>query len=136
MLEAGFPMCDFSDMVDDDDTLWRSDKRESLSEVNRRITHFFEWLSTRSETNIAVVTHGVWMEECLRRYCPGVLKGGRRVLNGEVYKCQCAVQIRETSDGENVVGPLVIKKGEVANFLSHAGDNERGVRLSALQRDS
>jgi hypothetical protein len=135
MLSQGFPNIDFSGLTSDDDDLWHPEQRESLSDVNRRITSFFEWLATRPESTIAVVTHGVWMEECLRRYTPGVLKGGHRVLNGEVYRCSVQASTRENKDGDEIIGPLMVKKCDVFTELSHAGDNERGVRLSALQRD-
>ena len=66
-LSAAFPSFDFTHMTAEEDVLWAPEKRESLSEVNRRITRVFEWLENRPERNVAVVTHGVWMEECLRR---------------------------------------------------------------------
>ena len=73
----------------------------------------------------------------LHRYCPGVLKGGNRVLNGEVYKCTASIHIQSSPDSFSppTHGPLCIRKGEPFPALSHAGDNERGVRMSALQRE-
>lgn len=70
------------------DVHWKPDKRESLRELNVRISSFFDWLSTRPEKTIAVVTHGVWIEECLRRNVPSTLRGGIRVMNAEVYQCE------------------------------------------------
>jgi broad specificity phosphatase PhoE len=66
-LEPAFPNVEFVGFKSDEDDLWDAEQRESLSEVNRRISSFFEWLAKRPEKNIAVITHGVWMEECLRR---------------------------------------------------------------------
>ncbi len=72
------------------DEAWREDIRETLNELRLRISHFLELLVSRSETNIVVVTHGVWLEQCFRVYCPQVLDHGRRrVYNCDMFAVDC-----------------------------------------------
>ena len=78
------------------DEAWREDMRETVSELRLRISHFFRLLVCRPESNIVVVTHGVWLEECFRSYCPQVLDHGRRrVYNCDMFAVDCVSQNRE-----------------------------------------
>lgn len=52
-----FPAIDFSLIENDDDILWKSDVREANEEVAARGLKFLNWLWTRKEKEIAVVTH-------------------------------------------------------------------------------
>ncbi|KAL3830379.1 hypothetical protein ACJIZ3_019181 [Penstemon smallii] len=52
-----FPAIDFSLIESDDDTLWKVDVREANEEVAARGLQFLNWLWTREEKEIAVVTH-------------------------------------------------------------------------------
>ena len=84
------------------DEAWREDIRETLNELRLRISQFLALLVRRSETNIVVVTHGVWLEECFRTYCPRVLDNGRRrVFNCDMYAVDCVSQNREFIRFEN-----------------------------------
>ncbi|KAL7542528.1 hypothetical protein ACHAXR_011894 [Thalassiosira sp. AJA248-18] len=66
----------------DDD--WQPDTRETREDVSRRIHNFLCWLVQQPHDNIAVVTHGVWMECALLNYCPEALEFGKK----RVYNCQ------------------------------------------------
>jgi hypothetical protein len=76
------------------DEAWTVDRRETLSDVNRRIDHFFDWLlfvsmlpsSSSSYSNgvVVVISHGVWIECLLRRFV-GALPEGRRVHNADAF---------------------------------------------------
>lgn len=66
------------------DHYWSPTQRESWQDVGARIQAFLAWLCQRPETNIVVVSHGVWIETCLGIYCPGAL-GDRRVYNCDAY---------------------------------------------------
>jgi broad specificity phosphatase PhoE len=72
------------------DEAWTVDRRETLSDVNRRIDHFFDWLlfvamPWSSNNGVAVVvSHGVWIECLLRRFS-GALSDGLRVHNADAY---------------------------------------------------
>lgn len=72
------------------DEAWREDVRETLNQLRLRISHFLGLLVSRSETNIVVVTHGVWLEQCFALYCPQVLDHGRRrVYNCDMFAVDC-----------------------------------------------
>ncbi|GMI11214.1 hypothetical protein TrLO_g15545 [Triparma laevis f. longispina] len=126
-VKAAFPYVDFSNVMEEDDSKWRPDKRESLRELNVRISAFFDWLSARPEKTIAVVTHGVWIEECLRRQVPSTLRGGIRVMNADVYQCSCVGHVRE--EGPLEVHGLTMKKAGLDKKLTNADENERGVKI-------
>ncbi|GER42106.1 phosphoglycerate mutase family protein [Striga asiatica] len=52
-----FPAVDFSLIESDDDSAWKADVRETKEEVATRGKNFFNWLLTRKEKEIAIVTH-------------------------------------------------------------------------------
>ncbi|KAL4332415.1 hypothetical protein GQ457_07G024410 [Hibiscus cannabinus] len=52
-----FPAIDFSLIESDDDDLWVADTREKNKDVASRGMQFLNWLCTRKEKEIAVVTH-------------------------------------------------------------------------------
>ena len=72
------------------DEAWREDVRETLKQLRLRISHFLGLLVSHSETNVVVVTHGVWLEQCFALYCPQVLDHGRRrVYNCDMFTVDC-----------------------------------------------
>eukprot|EP00533_Pseudo-nitzschia_delicatissima_P012069 CAMPEP_0197273638 /NCGR_PEP_ID=MMETSP1432-20130617/11546_1 /TAXON_ID=44447 /ORGANISM="Pseudo-nitzschia delicatissima, Strain UNC1205" /LENGTH=233 /DNA_ID=CAMNT_0042739325 /DNA_START=90 /DNA_END=791 /DNA_ORIENTATION=+ len=84
------------------DEAWREDTRETLSELRLRISQFLALLARRSETNIVVVTHGVWLEECFRSCCPRLLDNGRRrVFNCDMFAFDCVSKDMEFVRFEN-----------------------------------
>ncbi|KAG6710925.1 hypothetical protein I3842_05G027600 [Carya illinoinensis] len=52
-----FPAIDFSLIENDEDVLWKADIRETKDEVAARGLKFMNWLWTRKEKEIAIVTH-------------------------------------------------------------------------------
>uniref|UniRef100_A0A7N0TVY0 Phosphoglycerate mutase-like protein 1 n=1 Tax=Kalanchoe fedtschenkoi TaxID=63787 RepID=A0A7N0TVY0_KALFE len=52
-----FPAIDFSLIESDEDILWKADVRETTQEVAARGLAFLDWLWTRKEKEIAIVTH-------------------------------------------------------------------------------
>ncbi|KAG4194010.1 hypothetical protein ERO13_A06G029900v2 [Gossypium hirsutum] len=58
-----FPAVDFSLIENEDDILWEANKREPFGDVLARGMKFINWLWTRKETEIAVVSHGVFLQE-------------------------------------------------------------------------
>jgi broad specificity phosphatase PhoE len=51
---------------------------------------FMQHLVQRPETNIVVVSHGVWIEVCLTMLCPSALEyGQRRVYNCDMFSGEC-----------------------------------------------
>ncbi|KDP44877.1 hypothetical protein JCGZ_01377 [Jatropha curcas] len=60
-----FPQIDFSLIESDDDILWKADHRETDEEVAARGMKFSNWLNTRQETEIAIVTHNRFLQQTL-----------------------------------------------------------------------
>ncbi|KZV28884.1 hypothetical protein F511_13679, partial [Dorcoceras hygrometricum] len=52
----------------DDDVLWKADVREADEDLAARGLKFFNWLSTRKEKEIAVVTHSGFLIHSLNEY--------------------------------------------------------------------
>jgi broad specificity phosphatase PhoE len=56
-----FPAFDFSAVAEEEDSLFREDRRETKMEVGERIYSFFEWLEERDETHVAIASHSGWL---------------------------------------------------------------------------
>jgi broad specificity phosphatase PhoE len=75
----------------EDDIDWQPHIRETRDDVVRRIDNFLAWLTQQPQQSIGIVSHGVWIECALLKYCPQVLEfGKKRVYNCEVYKAHLA----------------------------------------------
>ncbi|KAK1276082.1 hypothetical protein QJS04_geneDACA001494 [Acorus gramineus] len=62
-----FPAIDFSLIENDEDVLWTADKREANEHVAARGTKFINWLWTRKEKEIAIVTHSGFLYHTLKK---------------------------------------------------------------------
>ncbi|GLT60553.1 hypothetical protein SLA2020_333150 [Shorea laevis] len=60
-----FQAVDFSLIESEDDSLWTADHRETHEEVAARGMKFIKWLWTRKEKEIAIVSHGVFLQDTL-----------------------------------------------------------------------
>ncbi|XP_068656514.1 phosphoglycerate mutase-like protein 1 [Aristolochia californica] len=63
-----FPAIDFSLIENDEDILWKADIREPNEDVGARGVQFINWLWTREEKEIAVVTHSGFLYHTLSRF--------------------------------------------------------------------
>ncbi|KAL6885539.1 hypothetical protein ACP4OV_010318 [Aristida adscensionis] len=63
-----FPTIDFSLIETDEDVLWVPDVRETFEMLAERGMKFIDWLWTREEKEIAVVTHSGLLCHTLRKY--------------------------------------------------------------------
>ncbi|XVE49414.1 hypothetical protein DITRI_Ditri01bG0080800 [Diplodiscus trichospermus] len=63
-----FPAVDFSLIESDEDTLWKADIRETKEEVAARGLKFLNWLWTRKEKEIAIVTHSGFLFHTLSAF--------------------------------------------------------------------
>ncbi|KAG7649952.1 Histidine phosphatase superfamily clade-1 [Arabidopsis thaliana x Arabidopsis arenosa] len=63
-----FPAIDFSLIETDVDVLWKPDIREEDQDIAARGVKFFNWLSTRKEKEIAVVTHSGFLYQTLNSF--------------------------------------------------------------------
>jgi broad specificity phosphatase PhoE len=76
-------------MTEHDDA-WSPDHRETIRDIKSRISIFLETLARREESNIVVVSHGVWIECCFLMCCPEALDHGeKRVHNCNVFVGEC-----------------------------------------------
>jgi hypothetical protein len=97
-----WPILEFDPGMKEMDEAWKKDVRETISDLHLRISLFFTWLVGRSEKSIVVVTHGVWIEQCIRLYCPKALDNGkRRVYNCDMIAMDCVSQNGEFLRIEN-----------------------------------
>ncbi|KAJ0085687.1 hypothetical protein Patl1_08715 [Pistacia atlantica] len=51
----------------EDDILWKAEVRESHEEVAARGMKFLKWLWTRQEKEIAIVSHGIFLQQTLKK---------------------------------------------------------------------
>ncbi|KAJ6310325.1 hypothetical protein OIU76_015119 [Salix suchowensis] len=63
-----FPAVDFSLIETDEDVLWKADVRETTEELATRGLKFYNWLWTRKEKEIAIVTHSGFLVHTLRAF--------------------------------------------------------------------
>ncbi|KAH1121793.1 hypothetical protein J1N35_004953 [Gossypium stocksii] len=55
----------FHQIENEDDILWKAGEIETHEEVRARAMRFFQWLWERKEEEIAVVSHGVFLEQAM-----------------------------------------------------------------------
>ncbi|KAJ4807236.1 Phosphoglycerate mutase-like protein [Rhynchospora pubera] len=65
---ALFPEIDFSEIENDEDVYWKPDSRETDEQLAARGVTFLKWLWSRTEKEIAVVTHSAFLLETLRLF--------------------------------------------------------------------
>jgi broad specificity phosphatase PhoE len=95
-----------------EDEAWKLTERETIPDVVARVNHFLQWLICRPETNIVVVSHGVWIECCFYAHCPQALQpttpsmsqqqGSDRVRNGDLFAGECVSMHGQFQRLENV----------------------------------
>lgn len=75
----------------EDDQAWSPRIRETIDQLQNRVAEFLSnCLVQRPETNIVIVSHGVWIEACFHRFCPEALDHGkRRVYNCDIFAGDC-----------------------------------------------
>lgn len=89
LLESTWPMIHFDPSMPVQDEAWQLTERESVPDVIQRVNQFLQWLIFREETNIVVVSHGVWIECCFYAHFPQALANGDRVGNGDLFAAEC-----------------------------------------------
>lgn len=67
------------------DESWKTSTRETCQDLVIRAEKFLQWCCQRSENQIVVVSHGVFIESCLNAFCPSALPDGQRVYNCDLY---------------------------------------------------
>jgi len=89
LLVARWPTIHFDPSITEEDEAWKLVERESIHDVVNRVNQFLEWIVRRPETNVVVVSHGVWIECCFYAHFPEALAHGDRVGNGDLFSAEC-----------------------------------------------
>lgn len=116
-LKSMFPNVSYHPSLTEHDTDWRPDTRETRQDVSLRIHNFFTWLLHQPHDNVAVVTHGVWMECALLNYCPELEIGKKRVHNCDVYSGQLSPADTGSLADENNSSAERVRLNDVAQLL-------------------
>lgn len=82
-----FPNFDFSQMVHDDDVFY-SDARESDEHCCERAVKFLEWLNSRPEKCIAVVTHSSFLRHLFGQFGDTLKRDDRDDLQRLAGNCE------------------------------------------------
>ena len=57
----------FTGENNEEDLVWKADRRESLRDLSLRISMFLSWVKERPEKKLVVITHGSWIEYMLKQ---------------------------------------------------------------------
>lgn len=88
--QAHWPHAAFDQKMTEEDKEWSPRDRETVNHMARRIDSFLHWLVQCPQSNIVVVSHGVWIETFFQMYCPEALDHGkRRVYNCNMFSSEC-----------------------------------------------
>lgn len=87
--QSQWPAIHFDPEMTEEDEGWESDERESYKDVVQRVNQFLDKLVKRPETNIVVISHGVFIECCFYAHFPNALIGGDRVQNCDLFAAEC-----------------------------------------------
>eukprot|EP00529_Nitzschia_sp_RCC80_P025787 CAMPEP_0113466544 /NCGR_PEP_ID=MMETSP0014_2-20120614/14326_1 /TAXON_ID=2857 /ORGANISM="Nitzschia sp." /LENGTH=346 /DNA_ID=CAMNT_0000358769 /DNA_START=128 /DNA_END=1165 /DNA_ORIENTATION=- /assembly_acc=CAM_ASM_000159 len=82
-----FPDFDFSEVVDDEDH-WYSDERESDEACCERAVKFLEWLNSRPEKCIAVVTHSSFLRHLFGQFGESLTQEKKDSLQRMAGNCE------------------------------------------------
>ena len=79
-----FPAIDFSLIENDEDVLWEPHVREANESVAARGMKFIDWLWTREEKEIAIVSHSAFFDQTLNMYSKECQEVGKHFANCEL----------------------------------------------------
>ncbi|KAI3877655.1 hypothetical protein MKX03_027394 [Papaver bracteatum] len=83
-----FPAIDFSLIEDEEDVLWEADVRESNKAVAARGMKFINWLWTRKEKEIAVVTHSAFLVQTLSAFGDDCHPAVQKEIHNRFANCE------------------------------------------------
>lgn len=100
-LLENWPSVKFSLDMPEKDERWQPNRRESWNELSHRVHKFFtNFISSREEKCIIIISHGVWIECCLHLYSPDTLRGGAdRIHNCNVVSARYDEETRKLLPG-------------------------------------
>ncbi|GKZ00890.1 hypothetical protein MPSEU_001040700 [Mayamaea pseudoterrestris] len=91
----------FDPAMAEDDTLWSVNSRETQHDVQDRVQYFLNWLVQRPESTIVVVTHGVWMEVCLKGFLQNRVYNCHAYTSQVISKNSCETGTRMTDESSS-----------------------------------
>ena len=86
-LETEFPGFDFSELESNED-VWHTDERESPLAIQDRAIEFLQWLSSRPERCVAVVTHHEFLRYLFGQFGDTLHEEDRSLLQRTAANCQ------------------------------------------------
>jgi broad specificity phosphatase PhoE len=86
-LETDFPGFDFSELESNEDE-WHTDERESPLAIQDRAIEFLQWLSSRPERCVAVVTHHEFLRHLFGQFGDTLHEEDRSLLQRTAANCQ------------------------------------------------
>lgn len=89
ILQKYWPGLEFDPSMTETDEAWSPTIRESITQLETRISQFLQYVAKLPQTNIVVVTHGVFIEALVYSHCPEALPNGRRVYNCDAIIGDC-----------------------------------------------
>ncbi|XP_010511104.1 PREDICTED: phosphoglycerate mutase-like protein 2 [Camelina sativa] len=112
-----FPAVDFSLIETEEDVLWKPKIREENQELAARGMRFMNWLSTRKEKEIAVVTHSGFLQQTLNLFgndCDPTVKNeiSAHYANCEIRSVVLVDKCMDGSDSPVTNYPGKIPSGE------------------------
>ncbi|CAM9669541.1 unnamed protein product, partial [Heterosigma akashiwo] len=125
-----FPDFDWSELVHDEEVFY-TDERESAEHCNERAVRFLEWLNSRPEQVIAVVTHSHFLRQLFRQFGQAVTYDDREELQRKAGNCELRSVVlcsHGNKDGRELV-PLMPLMVDPAHACIDEGDR-RGRRAS------
>ncbi|WOL04249.1 phosphoglycerate mutase-like protein 1 isoform X1 [Canna indica] len=128
-----FPAIDFSLVENDEDMLWKPDVREADEELAARGVKFLNWLWTRKEKEIAVVSHSGFLYHTLKMFgsdCHPIIKKeiGKHFANCELRSMVLVDRSMLGSDSSCSNYPGMIPRGpDLPSDIAHEETEKESV---------
>lgn len=109
--------------MNDEDVLWLPDVREAHKSVAARGMKFMDWLWTREEKEIAIVTHSVLLQDTLRMYSKECHPTIRYEMSKRFANCELrSMVLVDTSMLGSAGSPSLNYPGEIPTGLDQPSD--------------
>lgn len=89
VLQNYWPGLELDPGMTEEDEAWSPTSRESVIQLQQRISLFLDYIAKLPQTNIVVITHGVFIEVLLESNCPEAIPNGQRVDNCDTIIGDC-----------------------------------------------
>jgi len=120
-----FPDFDFSEVENDDDIYYSGNDRESDEHCSERALHFLQWLNSRPEKCIAVVTHSSFLRHLFTQFGGNLAADDQDALQRLAGNCELRSVIM-CSHG--------IKDGKVVPKMTRGVTAPSDVRMGSIHQ--